>query len=137
MSDGPVGPDPETLRRLHEQLPDFVEHEEEKRIFAGQKPVSKSRAHKCCKVCGKLFDYRIIENTVLPDLAVCSKCQKELDNGWIALVSANYFAFIKSASLKDWAGTIRENVSPEVMQKLQDMFALEWHVKDETKPDLN
>lgn len=133
----PSGPDPETLRNLHANLPDFVEQREEKRIFAGQKPVSKSRAHKCCKICGKLFDFRIIESTVLPELAACSKCQKELDGGWTALVSANVYAFIKSPSLADWAGSIQENVSPEVMQKLQDHYKLEWLTKDDQKPETN
>lgn len=128
------GPDPENLRRLHENLPDFVEQRESKRIFAGQKPVSKSRAHKACRICGKLFDFRIIENMLLPELGECDKCSKLLKQGYIAFSSANYYCFGKSKSLEDLAGTVVE-CSPEIMQKLQDVFSLEWETKSEVNGD--
>ena len=136
MSNEPnFGPDKETLRRLSEGLPDFVEQREQKRIFAGQKPVSKARAHKVCRVCGRLFDFRIIEKTDLPEIGICpEKCQKELDNGYIAFISANQYAFGESKSLSDLSGTVVE-CSPRVMQALQDMFALDWEIKETNNPE--
>jgi hypothetical protein len=134
MSDEPnFGPSPETIRRLHESLPGFVQQQEEKRIFRGGKPISKSRAHKCCKVCGKLFDFRMIEPT-LPELAVCEKCQKELDKGYIAFTSTNNYCFAKSKSLDDLKGTVQE-ISQDVMAKLQDCFELEWNVKEDNNDE--
>jgi len=138
MSDlhNPTGPDPEFFKNLKNQLPSMKEALEKKRVFRGQVPVSEMVPKKCCRVCGRGFEWTTIQGP-LPEVALCKRCDEKLKEGYIALISDNRFAFIKSESLKDKAGEVME-ISPEVMEQVQKHYLAEWVEKmEETKPKPN
>ncbi len=127
----PTGPSPEFFKRLKGQLPSFREEVEKKRVRKGHIPVADMVPKKVCHVCGKGFDWGPIKGP-LPELAVCDKCQAKLTEGFTALKSDNRYAFIKSQSLADKAGEIMQ-VSPEVMDQVQQHYVAEWIESDEKK----
>lgn len=101
----------------------------------GQKVAAKY-PHKVCLVCHAAFDFRegepidkekLIEKEHLQD--PCADCKTKLDEGYIAFVHGDRFAFAKSQMLKDMAGTV-QHLSANVFETLATQFKLEWKVKE-------
>jgi len=114
------GPSRETLLSLKAMLPSFIKGMAKKRTIGRGAPTLTRRPKKVCKVCGLLWDYKLLkvsEETNIESVN-CEVCQKQLDDGCAALVCGEKYAFIKSNSLQDWAGTI-QRVSPNVMDAIE------------------
>lgn len=127
----PQGPSPETLRHLHGMLPSFVKGMKEKRAVGKGKPVGVMKARKVCPVCSKLYDKIWTSADIILESKNCERCQEFFDDGCIALVCGDKFAFVKSPRF----ATIPQKIvhlSPQNMEKVQKEFDAKW---ERNEPD--
>ena len=119
----PPGPSHETLANLSAMLPSFIKGMAKKRAFGRGKPAQVRRPQKVCKVCGLLHDHALLSPNADLEIkpANCPPCQKMLDDGQIALVCGDKYAFATSPKLSDWAGKI-VHVSPHVMEAIEKEY---------------
>ena len=89
-----------------------------------------TRATKVCKVCMCGFDKKAVssEHPITP--GICESCQTTLDEGYVALVSAEKYAFVRSERLKDLAGQVI-NISGPGMEKIQKEYEVNWSTRHE------
>ena len=55
------GPSRQTLKNLRGMLPSFIKGMEQKRTIGKGKAGMLARPHKCCKVCGLLWDRKFVD----------------------------------------------------------------------------
>jgi hypothetical protein len=121
MSQENTGPNPESLRQLSGMLPSYAKGLVEKRIQKNRPaPVPTAAPTKYCEICMALFD-RKFEHKGPVESDVCHKCQKLLDEGLTAFITADAYAFGKSDSLKDMAGKIVQ-IQDATMKMMRDLF---------------
>lgn len=121
------GPDLGNLRQLNGMMPSFTAGMVEKQtIGKGHKsPLAKLKENPpkptlVCEVCSLLFAFKTGFDGEIKS-SVCRECQKQLDEGLIALVSDDRYAFGSSTSLPDMAGKI-VHIKTETMDKLQATY---------------
>jgi hypothetical protein len=137
MTDEPLpGPKRETLLNLKAMLPSFIEGMAKKRAVGRGVPAQVRRPKKVCKVCGLLFDHVMMKLTDETNIesSLCNPCQKQLDEGWTALVCAEKYAIVRAKALSDWAGQIKR-VSPNVMEALEKQFGVQTKAKSNGHSD--
>lgn len=129
----PTGPDLGALRQLHGMLPSVAKGLVEKQAIGKgikAKPmIQPLKPTKICEACSLLFAFqRDYEGEI--QSAVCSKCEKLLEQGFTCFVSADRYAFGKSSTLADMAGRIVQITEPT-------MTAMEKRFEVKKKSDVN
>lgn len=117
------------LRHLKGMLPSFAKGVREKRVFGRGKAVPVMKARKVCPVCSALFDKINTTGDVLLETKNCERCQRYFDDGCIALVCGDEYAFVKSESLKDLPEKI-VRLQPFNMEKIKKAYDAEWKTKE-------
>jgi hypothetical protein len=115
-------PDPETLRKLAQDLPGMISDLENQRALKGQKSAKLAQPTKCCEVCGKGFDFKMVSKQ-LPDLARCDSCTALLKEGFTAFVADRRFALVKIDPNKtpeavNWVGKVI-HTDPDWLDRLE------------------
>ena len=126
-----TGPSDETLRKLSGMLPSFVEGLAQKRaIGKGQKvpkPIRKVPS-KICKVCAVLFDLQHPSDKPI-EPGICLTCEALIKEGYVALISGEQYAFVKSERLKDLPDRI-VHLQPGNMEKIKNEFEANWKTRE-------
>lgn len=118
MSEMPEnGPSDATLRFLRGALPSMVEGLKQGKIGTKGTPAVRKPVN-ICRVCGINFS----GPKLAQDKSFCPRCQALLSEGYVALISIEDYAFVKSPKLADKAGELLP-IGPEVMAKVKARFA--------------
>lgn len=123
MTESLPGPDRENLRKLNEIMPSFIAGMAKKKtVGKGITPMLR-RPKKVCPVCGLLYEHKFMKASDETDIKTqnCQPCQKQLDDGCVALVCGDKFAFVKTQALEDFAGQIKQ-ISPYVMAAVEKHY---------------
>ena len=120
-------------------LPSFIKGMEQKRTIGKGKAGMLARPHKCCKVCGLLWDRKFVDPRT--DIAIqpdnCGVCDGKLQQGLIAFVCGDMYAFAEAPAdgyLNDFKGSMI-HVSPNVMEEISKHVKLQKKDAGETPQD--
>lgn len=115
-------------------LPSFAKGVVERKVTGKGRKVGTPnvvvRPTKVCTICLTTFDFKeSMEDSALTS-EHCVRCASLLREGYIAFTSGKRFAFAKSKSMEDLAGTVVK-LSTEVFDKLEAHYKDEWKTNEQ------
>lgn len=119
----PKAPRLDTLKNLSDAMPGFVKAMAQGKLKGGGIPVPSNKPRKTCPVCCTFYDFITCLGHVPVEQKYCKDCQAMLQQGYVALIAGDRYAFVKCDALKDWAGTTKR-VSPGVFLQIKHKFDL-------------